>query len=248
MMEQAEQIGAKYSDTRRKPRPAVIVLIVLLHILALYGLARAFAPDFTQTVEREVLSTFNVTITAPPDDPPTPDQVPDEGAQGDPGKKAIARAETAPEVERPLKKTRPAPKASSTGSANSSGARDDGNGTGAAGSGDGTGSGRGGSGAGGGAVATKPSVRSGNLDQANDFPIPEGGRQTRFGKAVTVVFTVTTDGTAKNCSVANSSVDAQTTGMVCDLVIRKIRFNPATTRDGAPVEARYGYRVDFKAL
>jgi protein TonB len=29
-------------------------------------------------------------------------------------------------------------------------------------------------------------------------------------------------------------------------VIEKIRFNPARNRAGDPVEARYGYRVDFR--
>lgn len=244
-MDQSEQIGAKYSDMRRKPRPAVIVLIVLLHILALYGLARAFAPDFTQTVEREVLSTFNVTITAPPDDPPTPDQVPDEGAQGEAGKKAVARAETAPEVERPLKKTRPAPKASSTGSANSSGARDDGNGTGAAGSGDGTGSGRGGSGAGGGAVATKAVKISGDISNASDYPIPEGGREARIGTSVSIAITVGPDGLPKACRVFRPGPFPDTNLRTCELAMARFRFRPAMDQNGTPVTSVYGWKQDF---
>ncbi|OZA91442.1 MAG: hypothetical protein B7X57_10250 [Erythrobacter sp. 34-65-8] len=235
-----------FSAIRRRPRPGTLVLIVLLHVLAIYGLGRAFAPDFTRSIERDVLSTFTVTITTSEDIPPETQQVPDEGAQGEQGRKAVPRPESAPEAKIPLRKDRPVPRTPAEGTANNSGAKEAGDGTGAAGQGDGTGSGRDGSGAGG-AIATKPSVRSGNLDQARDFPVPEGGRATRFGKSVTVVFTVGTDGTAKNCSVARSSVDPQTTGMVCDLVTRKIRFNPATTRDGTPVEARYGYRVDFSA-
>jgi protein TonB len=75
--------------------------------------------------------------------------------------------------------------------------------------------------------------------------VPEGGRQARFGKRVIVLFTVTTDGRARDCSVAQSNVDAAATALVCPLVIRKIRFNPARRSDGTPVEARYGYRVDF---
>ena len=78
-------------------------------------------------------------------------------------------------------------------------------------------------------------------------PAPPGGREARFGKSVTVVFTVTPDGRARHCSVARSSVDAEATALVCPLVIRKIRFNPATRGDGTPIEARYGYRVDFRA-
>ena len=89
-------------------------------------------------------------------------------------------------------------------------------------------------------------MRSGNLDPRRDFPVPEGGRETRFGTSVTVIFTVTTDGRARDCSVARSTADAETTSLVCGLVIEKIRFNPARTRSGDPVEARYGYRVDFR--
>lgn len=241
--------NGKYSSIRRKPKPATLVLIVLLHIAAVYGLARAFAPEFTQGVERDVLTTFSIDVTPPPDPPPPPaEPMPDEGAQGDPGREAVARNVATPEVAIPLKKDKPAPKTPSTGTQNSSGARDRGDGTGAAGQGLGTGSGRGGTGNGNGnAIATKPSVAAGELNTASDFPVPEGGRAARFGKSVTVALTVGTDGRAKNCSVARSSVDAATASLVCGLVIRKIRFNPATTRSGDPVEARYGYRVDFTA-
>lgn len=231
----------KFSDIPRRPRPALIVLIVLLHLVAIYGLGRAFAPDLTQRVERTVVSAFTVTVTASEEEP-KPE--PDEGAAGDPGKKATPKPVTAPK--RQVKQDKPMPQASSTGGANTSGARDQGDGTGASGEGSGTGSGDGGGGMGGG-LASGPSVRSGEVNSARDFPVPEGGRQTRFGKSVTVVFTVTLDGRARNCSVARTSVDPATTALACPLVIEKVRFNPARNRAGEPVEARYGYRIDFRA-
>jgi protein TonB len=89
-------------------------------------------------------------------------------------------------------------------------------------------------------------VLSGSLDPRRDFPIPEGGREARFGTSVTVFFIVTTAGRARDCAVTRSTADAQSTGRVCALVIEKIRFNPARNRAGEPVEARYGYRVDFR--
>lgn len=235
-----------YARQRKRPSVPLLIGIVLLHIAALYGLARAFAPDLTASVERSVISSFTVTVTSPPEPPPPENQPePDEGSQGEPGKEAVPKPVTAQPPPKPLAKPSPAPRASSTGTANNSGAREAGDGTGAAGSGLGTGSGNRGSGQGGIAVS-KPSVRSGELNTASDFPVPEGGRRSRFGKSVTVVFTVTTDGRAKNCSVARSDVDAQTTGLVCGLVAQKIRFNPARDANGNPVEARYGYRVDFR--
>lgn len=232
-----------YSETRRRPRPALIVLIVLFHLLVLYGLTRAFAPTFVASVEETVVSAFTVTVTTPEE----PEPEPDAGAAGEQGRDAVPKPVTAPSPKLPVPRNTPIPRASSTGAADRSGAKDTGEGTGAGGSGSGTGSGNGGGGQGGG-IAVKPSVRSGELNQARDFPVPEGGRQTRFGKSVTVVFTVTPEGRARDCSVASSQVDAETTARVCTLVMDKIRFNPATRADGTAVEARYGYRVDFRPL
>lgn len=234
---------------RRKPRWMLIVLIVLFHLAALYGLARALAPDFTASVIDRATSLVTVTVSTyepeqPEAEPSMAPPQPDEGAAAEAGRDAVAREVTAPE--QPLPRPVPAPRASSTGTANASGASESGAGTGAGGQGAGTGSGRSGSGQGG-AVAVGPSVRSGELNEARDFPIPEGGRASRFGKSVTVHFTVTVDGRARDCSVASTQVDAATTARVCPLVIERIRFNPATTRDGTPVEARYGYRVEFRA-
>jgi len=238
-----------YGARRKRLNWKLIVAIVLLHLAALYGLARALAPEFTASVIEQATSMVTVTVSTYEEEPPevepsmAPPQ-PDEGAAAEAGKEAVAREVVAPE--QPLPRPTPAPRASSTGTANASGATDRGDGTGAGGQGDGTGSGRSGSGQGG-AVAVGPSVRSGELNEARDFPVPEGGRAVRFGKSVTVHFIVTTDGRARNCTVASSQVDAATTARVCPLVVERIRFNPATTRDGTPVEARYGYRVDFSA-
>ncbi|MDE1467551.1 hypothetical protein [Aurantiacibacter sp. D1-12] len=231
---------------RKKLDWKLVVLIVLFHLLVLYGLARALVPEFTANVIEQATSMVTVTVRTvePEAEPSISPPSTDEGAAGDEGREAIAREVVAPE--QPIPRPTPAPRASSTGTANASGARQEGEGTGAGGNGDGTGSGRRGSGSGG-AVAVRPSVRSGELNESRDFPIPEGGRSTRFGRSVTVQFIVTVDGRARNCTVASTGVDAETTARVCPLVVERIRFNPATTSDGTPVEARYGYRVDFRA-
>ncbi len=233
---------SSFLTKRKRPRPLLLVAIAIFHVLVLYGLMRALAPDFTATVQDTVVEAFTVTITSTPEEEVDPE--PDAGAAGSAGQDAVPRPETA---ETPAVRTRedePMPRASSTGAANTSGARDSGDGTGN--SGDGLGTGSGNSGGGQGSVASGPSVQSGELNQARDFPIPEGGRQSRFGRSVTVVFTVNTNGRARNCSVARTSVDAETTARVCPLVIEKIRFNPARNAAGDPVPARYGYRVDFR--
>lgn len=237
---------SRYQGKPRGPRWPLILVIAVFHVLALYGLSRLLAPEFTASVEREVASVFTVTVTTPEDaEPPQAPPEPDEGAQGAPGEEAVSQPVTAPPPAQVESRPEPRPRVSSTGTATRSGAREEGEGTGAAGEGEGTGSGNSGAGQGNG-VAVRPSVRSGSLDPLRDFPVPDGGRETRFGTSVTVVFTVTTDGRARDCSVARSTSDAATTALVCDLVMEKIRFNPARTRSGDPVEARYGYRVDFR--
>ncbi|MBS0482301.1 MAG: hypothetical protein JSR96_09135 [Proteobacteria bacterium] len=234
-------------DLSPPPRVKVGVAIgvVLLQVAVVLGLIKAFAPDFAAKAVQSVFLTFSVTVTTPPPKPPPPEKKASKpaGASGEIGKKAVPKAAKAPDPKIRIAQA-PAPRAASTGSADSSGAKDQGNGTGAGGNGNGTGSGNGGNGSGGG-IAVKPSVRSGEINDSRDFPIPEGGRQARFGKSVIVFFTVTVDGRARDCAVTRSSVDPETTARVCPLVMQKIRFNPAVRSDGTPVEARYGYRVDF---
>ncbi len=234
-----------YTQKKRRIRWKLVLLIALLHLAGLYGLAHLLAPEMTARVIEQATSLVTVTVrTNPQPEPSEAPPAPDEGASGEAGEQAVPREVAAPE--QPIPRPSPAPRASSTGDQNRSGATEGGEGSGAGGEGDGPGAGRSGGGQGG-AVAVGPSVRSGELNEARDFPIPEGGREARFGKSVTVHFTVTTDGRARNCTVASSSVDAATTARVCPLVVERIRFNPARTAEGTPVEARYGYRVDFRA-
>ena len=229
------------SRLRRRPSWPLLVLIVLFHIAVFYGLARAFAPDFTTSVERNVVSAFTVTITAPPEPPPPENRPePDEGAQGAPGKEAVPQPVTAPtpKIER---SPEPRPQASSTGTANRSGAREAGEGTGAAGSGLGTGSGNRGGGQGGIAV-TKPVHISGAINNARDYPIPEGGRSARRGTEVIVRVVVGVDGRARQCSIYRPSPDPEADRKTCQLVEERLGFRPAQVANGNPVAAPFYWR------
>lgn len=227
-----------------------ILFVLVIHAALFVGLIRALAPNLVAGAMETVESLVTVTVTVPEEPEPEPTMVPtpepDAGAEGAAGERATPREVVAPEP-RVTRSASPAPRASSTGTANQSGASESGSGTGSGNSGDGTGGGGTGSGSGAVGIATRPSVRSGSIDQARDFPIPAGGRETRFGTRVEVIFTVATDGMARGCSVARSTADADTTARVCPLVMQKVRFNPAVDNNGNAVEARYGYRVDFTA-
>ncbi|WP_137680196.1 hypothetical protein [Aurantiacibacter suaedae] len=225
----------------------LIAVLTLAHLLALIGLAQLFAPNLTAAVVERATSLVTVTVSTyeepeatPPPQVATPE--PDAGSAGEEGERATPREVVAPSA--PLPRPDPAPRAASTGNADSSGARDQGSGTGAGGEGEGTGAGGLGRGQGGG-VVTGPSYKSGAINAARDFPIPQGGRNVRDGTSVTVAFTVGVDGRASNCSVVAPGPDPATNALVCSLVIERIRFNPATDANGNAVPARYGWRQEF---
>lgn len=226
----------------RRLRWPLIAVIVVLHVAALYGLARALAPDFTAAVEREVVSAFSIPPPAPPAPPPPENRSePDEGAQGSPGREAVAQPVSAPSPRVPVRQDRPLPRAASTGTASRSGAAAAGDGTGAAGTGTGTGSGNAGSGRGGIAVS-RPVHISGTIDNARDYPVPSGGRAARQGTEVIVRVTVGTDGRARDCSVYRPSPDAEADRITCNLVESRLGFRPAMDANGNPVAAPFYWR------
>lgn len=231
-----------YLAQRRRKRPTLVVLIVLLHLLALYGLARAFAPDITASVEKTVVAAFTVTVTTPQDDLPVTEPEPDEGAQGDAGEKAVPKPVSAPKTKIPVKPT-PAPPTAGEGDELDAGARYAGDGTGADGSGLGTGSGRDGTGTGG-VAATKP-VLIQSITNVRAFPIPPGGREARIGKSVIVKLIVSPQGRVTGCSIYQASPFPETDAKVCELAYDQIRFEPARDRDGNPVAAPFLYRQRF---
>ena len=234
-----------FRDVHRRPRWWLVALIVLGHIVAVYGLIRIFAPDAVASVEDSVRATFNFTIDVPPPPEVAAEQA-DEGAAGEAGREAIAKSVAAPEPRVPVASPSPMPRASSTGTARSSGARDSGEGTGASGSGAGTGSGGAGGGRGGG-VATKAVQTAGNITDADValFPIPPGGRSARYGQQVTIRFTIGADGRVSNCRIAQPSNDPVADRLVCRLAQERFRFRPALDADGRPVSSEYGWRQRF---
>lgn len=226
----------------RRVKLGVIVLVALLHLVAILALIRAFAPDFTAQAVETITKTFTVTITAPPP-PPEPQAEPKPaGAAGESGKTAIPREVKAERPKVDIAKA-PAPRATSTGSADTSGARDTGSGTGAGGTDSGTGSGAGGNGQGGG--ASKPVHISGRIDRASDFPIPAGGREARIGKAVILALTISPEGRATGCRIYKSSGLPDTDEVTCRLAKERLRFKPALNAAGEPVIGTFYWQQKF---
>ena len=229
----------RYSRGRRRFSWPLLAGIAVVHLGVLYWLAHALVPDIAQSVEREVIAAFDVRTPEPPPPPPENRPEPDEGAQGDPGEKAVATAVSAPPATRP--DPQPLPRAASTGTATQSGAGDDGEGTGAAGAGLGTGSGNSGQGSGGVAVS-RPEHISGSINNARDYPTPPGGREARRGTEVIVRVIVGTNGRARNCSIYRASPDPQADQLTCQLVVERLGFRPARDANGNPVDAPFYWR------
>lgn len=233
----------------RRTKIGVFALVVFVHVAIFVGLVRALAPDFSNQVVRNVTEAFTVTVTTREEPTPTPEPTPEqavapdpepEGAAAPPGKKAVPREVVAPEPKITLTE-KAAPKVASTGNADSSGARDEGDGTGAGGEGVGTGSGRSGSGqGGGGGVAQKAVKVAGDINSARDYP--RATRDLRVGNSVVIALTVGTDGRVKNCRIVRGSPDPEADRITCRLATQRFRFRPAEDRAGNPVESVYGWQ------
>lgn len=221
---------------RRRPRWGTLTLIVLLHLAAIAGLARVFAPDFTRAAIERAASLVTVTITAPPEPAEDAAARPDAGAAGEEGREATPREPAAPEA--PLPRPSQAPRASSTGSADTSGAREAGAGTGAGGEGAGTGSGAAGSGAGSGA---RPLEKiAGDISNAGDYP--RAGREARRGHDVVIELTVGPDGRVRDCRVTDPSPDPEADEITCRLATQRFVFRPRLNAAGEPVTGIYRWR------
>ena len=226
----------------RRTKVGVALLVIVLQVLIVAGLVRAFTPDFAAKVVDTVLNTFSVTVTTPPMPPPPPPKAPEpSGKSGKEGTKAVPREATAPPVKQPIAKA-PAPLNPGTGSANTSGASAQGSGTGAGGPGTGTGSGNGGGGTGGGAV-TKAVKTAGDINSARDYPIAT--RDLRINDYVVVAVTVGADGRPTGCRVSRASKDAQANAITCQLALKRFRFKPATDGSGKPVVSVYGWKQSW---
>ncbi len=233
--------GPQRGPGRGRPRWGTLALVILLHVAIVAGLARAFAPDLTASAVDRALSVLTVTVTAPEEAPtpePQPEPEPDEGAAGEEGARATPRPTSVPEVRLPVRPKVPAPRASSTGTENHSGAAQSGAGTGGADAGGGTG--RGNEGAGQASGIRALAKIAGEINSARDYP--RETRDLRIGHSVTILLTVGTDGLVKDCRVTDPSPDPQADRITCQLAAERFRFRPAADARGNAIVGRYAWR------
>ncbi|MEZ0133681.1 MULTISPECIES: TonB family protein [Novosphingobium] len=227
----------------RKPRWKVAAVVLLIHVVVITGLVRAFTPDLATTVARSVTRAFTISAEPPrPEASPSPapgrtQQI--EGAAAPAGRKADPRPVAAPRASVVIRPTQ-APPVAGKGAEDAAGAAVAGEGTGAAGIGSGTGAGLGGEGAGGGGGGFPTVKIAGDINSAKDYA--RRGRDLRVGASVTIDLRVGTDGRVVACRVVQSSPDPEADRVTCDLATRRFRFRPARDTTGKTVEATYRWR------
>jgi len=219
---------SNYSGTANQPdRAKAIAAVVAVHAgLAAIILTGLNVRLVTQAVER--LETFDIRVPPPPPpNPPPPQTKPHQAKReaGAPAKKAEPTPVVAPPSRLPVPSPIPAAKIAGTGSAATSGAAAAGNGTGAGGTGNGPGGG-------GDYWKFTPARRISRIPDREYRVLAASGMQSG---SVGVTIKVNTDGRVSNCRVARSSGNPYADGLMCQLTLRYIRFEPARDANGRPV-------------
>lgn len=227
------------SSDHRRPRWGTAAAVLLLHLVVVAALIRAFTPDLAERAVRSMTRAITVTVTPPTPEPtPSPQPAPRKaaprsaGAAGAPGRKApVPTPAIAPPVPPVVVAPSPVPVAA--------GASASGTASGASGTGAGFGAGSAGTGTGGGGAM--PAVKiAGEISSARDYP--RAGRDLRVGSSVVIDLAVGPDGRVRGCRVLQPSPDPEAGRITCDLATTRFRFRPARDAAGNAVGAVYRWR------
>jgi protein TonB len=221
---------SSYRGTADRPDKAkaitgVVAIHVALAFIILSGLN-------VGVVRHAVEQLTTISIVEPPPSPPvqpSPKAAPRPRAtkklEGAVAKKAEPTPIVAPKPKLPVRSPIPAAKVAGTGNAPTSGAATAGNGTGA---------GEAGSGLGGGGDYSRftPARRISKIPDREYRMLAATGMQSG---SVGVTIRVNPDGSVSNCRIARSSGNTYADGLMCQLTLHYIRFDPARDSSGRPV-------------
>ncbi len=233
---------SSYRGTADRPDQAkAIVAVVAVHVL----LAAVILTGLNvRMVSRAVEQLTTINIKEPPPPPPVapPKPAPKPAQAKKPAGAPAPKAQPTPIVAPPAKLPTPQPiaaaKLAGSGSAASSGAGTSGTGTGAGGAGNGPG---------GGGYADYSRFTPARL--VSNIPNVEYARLSATGipsGLVGVVILVNRDGSVSNCRIARSSGDPSIDGLVCELTLRYVRFQPARDPEGRPVPQDITYFPNWR--
>lgn len=212
-------------SSRPRDRAKAIAAVVAIHI----ALAAVIVAGLNVTAARQVvdrLQTIDISeLLPPPRRPPAPQPRKAKLAAGTPAPKAEATPVVAPQPKAPHPSVIPAARLAGSGSASASGAANAGTGSGAGGSGNGAGSGGNGGG-------FTPAQLVRNIPSSQYRRLASSGLANGL---VGVTLLVGPDGAPGNCRIARSSGNSSLDGLVCQLTLRYVRFNPARDPQGRAV-------------
>ena len=219
-----------YRGTANRPDQAkAIAAVVAVHVALAFVILSGLNVEMArQAVER--LTTIDIRQPLPPppvQTPPKPAAQPQalRKPEGAAAKKAEPTPVVAPQPKLPVPSPIPAARVAGTGSSPASGAANAGSGTGAGGAGNGPG--------GGGDFSGFTPARRVTRIPDNEYRLLSSTGIASGSVGVTVK--VNTDGSVSNCRVARSSGDGSIDGLMCQLTLRYIRFDPARDRSGHAV-------------
>jgi periplasmic protein TonB len=195
-----------------------------------------------RTGQNEPTVLIDVKELPEPQPPPPEDPGKAELEEGAAGKKAEPTPVVAPKpvIEVPAKPPIVAAPIAGTGSAATAGAATSGTGPGAGGSG--TGRGGGGSGGGGGGLGSEARLLGGNSSRLSASLLRVFAADRGYGD---LLLTVGESGRVTDCSVLQSTGDAEVDRALCSLMIRRSRWSPARDRQGNPVTVKVRYTATW---
>lgn len=177
-----------------------------------------------------------------PQPPPVEEQGKAEEEEGAAGRKAEPTPVVAPKprIEVPARPPIAAAPIAGTGSATTAGAATAGTGPGAGGSG--TGRGGGGSGGGGGGIGTDVRLLGGNSSRLPSRLLRNFAADRGYGH---LWLTISEAGRVSDCSVLQTTGNAEVDQALCSLMIRQSRWAPARDRQGNPISVRIRYTATW---
>ncbi|MBV9529121.1 energy transducer TonB [Sphingomonas sp.] len=224
-------------SNRPRDRAKAIAAVIAIHI----ALAAVIVAGLNVTKVRQVvdqLQTIDIHEVLPPPPlhrpPPQPRKA--KLAAGAPAPRAQPTEVVAPTPRVPEPSVIPAAHIAGAGSSPASGAATAGSGTGAGGNGNGPGGG--GNGAGFTPARLVRNIPSSQYERLASTGLANG--------LVGVTLLVGPDGTPGNCRIARSSGDSGLDGLVCQLTLRYVRFNPARDPQGRPVSQDITYFPNWR--
>lgn len=186
---------------------------------------------------------IDVKVLPEPQPPPKEQAGNTKEEEGAAGKKAEPTPVVAPKpvIEVPADPPVTAAPLAGTGSASTAGAADTGTGPGAGGAG--TGRGGGGSGGGGGAQGSQAKLLGGNSSKLPSRLLRPFSTDRGYGY---LMLTVAASGRVTECSVLQTTGQASVDQALCEIMVRRSRWEPARDRDGNAVSTKVRYTATWK--